>query len=348
LKKFKSISGEQWKEMKFRDRLSHRRYAVSSFGRVASFVKALEEDGKFLSTKAPKFRLQKVNILFKDGKRGFPVHKLVAEHFLPKPSKDHTYVLHLDKDLHNNKIDNLKWATFDEATRHFSGKDISKPQKIKFGAKEEVKVLRIPGLKKKYAITNTGRLISFSRTIEDGSELSLNIHPQGYRIWRFRVNGESTHYLIHRLVAENFIKKPSKLHDYVIHLDHSKTNNNIKNLKWVTYEEQRAHSAQSEASKANALRLSQWSRITGKGKKLTEANVRKIKEKLQASGKVNMKKIADDFGITPMQLYRIKNGENWDWVKVEGKAKAAKAAKPAKAAKAAPKKAAAKKAAKKK
>ena len=34
--------------MKFRDRLSHRRYAVSSFGRVASFVKALEEDGKFL------------------------------------------------------------------------------------------------------------------------------------------------------------------------------------------------------------------------------------------------------------------------------------------------------------
>lgn len=371
MKKFNAQKGEKWAELKFKNRLSHRRYAVSTQGRVASFVKSLEEDGKFLSVKAPKFRLQKVNILFKEGKKGFPVHKLVAETFMPKPSKDHTYVLHLDKDLHNNNVSNLKWATFDEATRHFSGKDISKVQKIKFGANEEYKVVKIPGLKKKYAITNTGRLISYSKNIEDGSELSLNIHPQGYRIWRFRVNGESTHYLIHRLVAEYFIKKPSKLHDYVIHSDHSKTNNNIKNLKWVTYEEQRAHSAQSEASKANALRLSQWSRITGKGKKLTEVKVRKIKDLLDsAKGKPNMKEIAKQFDITPMQLYRIKNGENWSWVAGEGAkakpakaakaekvAKPAKAAKPVKAAKAvkavkaakpAPKKAAAKKAAKKK
>ena len=362
MKKFKSQSGEKWAELKFRNRLSHRRYAVSTHGRVASFVKELEEDGKFLSVKAPKFRLQKVNILFKDGKKGFPVHKLVAETFLSKPSKDHTYVLHLDKDLHNNNVSNLKWATFDEATRHFSGKDVSKAQKIKFAASEEHKVVKIPGLKKKYAITNTGRLISFSKNIEDGSELSLNIHPQGYRIWRFRVNGESTHFLVHRLVAEYFIKKPSKLHDYVIHLDHSKTNNSVKNLKWVTYEEQRAHSAQSEASKANAKRLSQWSRITGKGKKLTEAKVKKIKEMLQSGkGKPNMKAIAEKFDITPMQLYRIRNGENWSWVEADG-AKAAKAPakaaakapakaapKPAaKAAKATPKKAAAKKAAKKK
>ena len=167
---------------------------------------------------------------------------------------------------------------------------------------------------------------------------------------------------MHRLVAEYFIKKPSKLHDYVIHLDHSKTNNSVKNLKWVTYEEQRAHSAQSEASKANAKRLSQWSRITGKGKKLTEAKVKKIKEMLQSGkGKPNMKAIAEKFDITPMQLYRIRNGENWSWVEADG-AKAAKAPakaaakapakaapKPAaKAAKATPKKAAAKKAAKKK
>jgi NUMOD4 motif/HNH endonuclease len=356
LKKFSAQPGEKWVEMKLRNRLSLRRYAVSSHGRVASFKTSLEENGKFLSVYAPPFRLQKVNILFNDGKKGFPVHKLVANHFIEKPSKEHTYVLHVDKNLHNNHVSNLKWATFDEATRHFSGKAIASGQKIKFGAKEEYKIVKIPGLKKKYAITNTGRLISFAKNIEDGTELSLNIHPQGYRIWRFRVNGESTHFLVHRLVAEYFLKKPSKEHDYVIHVDHSKTNNSIKNLKWVTYDEQRLHSAQSDASKANAVRLSQWSRITGKGKKLTEAKVRQIKKILDdPKQKVKMKEVAEKFEITPMQLYRIKNGDNWGWVKSD-KAKAEAPAKEAKVAvakksaakKAAPKKATAKKAAPKK
>lgn len=347
MKKFKALPGEEWVDLKLKERLGRRKYAVSSFGRVASYVKGLEEDGKFLSLYAPSFRLQKVNILFKDGKRGFPVHKLVAESFLKPPSKDHYYVLHLDKNLHNNKVSNLRYATIDEATRHFSGKDITMSQKIKFAPGEEYKVVKIPGLKKKYAITNTGRLISYSKNIEDGTELSLNIHPQGYRIWRFRVNGESTHYLVHRLVAEYFLKKPSKKHDYVVHIDHSKTNNHVNNLKWVTYEEQRAHSAKSEASKANALRLSQWSRITGKGKKLTEAKVRTIKKLLEdPKRKVKMKQLAEQFDITPMQLYRIKSGENWGWVKADKSKESSMPTTLAKAlAAATPKKAAAKKAA---
>ena len=341
MKKFKSLPGEEWVDLKLKERLGRRKYAVSSFGRVASYVKGLEEDGKFLSLYAPSFRLQKVNILFKDGKRGFPVHKLVAECFLTPPTKDHYYVLHLDKDLHNNKVSNLRYATIDEATRHFSGKDITMSQKIKFAAGEEYKPVKITGLKKKYAITNTGRLISYSKKIEDGSELSLNIHPQGYRIWRFRVNGESTHYLIHRLVAEYFLKKPGKNYDYVVHIDHSKTNNNVKNLKWVTYEEQRAHSAQSDASKANAIRLSQWSRITGKGKKLTEAKVRAIKKQLEdPKKKVKMKQLADQFEITPMQLYRIKSGENWGWVKADKSKEGPMPTALVKAVAAAPKKAA--------
>jgi hypothetical protein len=319
-RKFKAEPGEKWQEVKFRNRLSHRRYAVSTHGRVASFVKGLEEDGKLLSLKAPKFRLQKINILFTDGKRGFPVHKLVAETFLDKPSKEHTYVLHIDKNLHNNNVKNLRWATFDEATRHFSGKDISKSGGVRLADGEEYKPLKIPGLKKKYAVTSHGRLLSFSKHMENGTELALNIHPQGYRIWRFRVNGKSTHYLLHRLVAEYFCKKPSKLHDYVIHLDHSKTNNHKDNLKWVTYEEQRAHSAQSEASKANAKRLSEWSRITGKGKKLTVAKVKKLKEILaNPKRRIKMKDLAAKFDITPMQLYRIKNGDNWGWVKPDKK-----------------------------
>lgn len=39
------------------------------------------------------------------------IHKLVAEAFIPKPSKEHTYVTHLDWDFKNNKTNNLKWIT---------------------------------------------------------------------------------------------------------------------------------------------------------------------------------------------------------------------------------------------
>lgn len=252
MKKFKSQPGEKWAELQFRQRLGRRKYAVSSYGNVASFVRSLDEDGKFLSLKAPKFRLQKVNILFKDGKRGFPVHKLVADCFLQKPTPEHLYVLHIDKNLHNNKASNLKFATFDEATRHFSGKDILKMQKVQLASGEEYKLVKIPGLRKKYAITNLGRLIAFSKKIEDGSELSLNMHPQGYRIWRFRVGGGSTHYLIHRLVAEYFLPKPGKGKDYVVHKDHVKTNNKATNLMWMTYEEQRAHNVTSDGKKGKS------------------------------------------------------------------------------------------------
>jgi hypothetical protein len=143
------------------------------------------------------------------------------------------------------------------------------------------------------------------------------------------------------LVAEYFLKKPGKNYDYVVHIDHSKTNNNVKNLKWVTYEEQRAHSAQSDASKANAIRLSQWSRITGKGKKLTEAKVRAIKKQLEdPKKKVKMKQLADQFEITPMQLYRIKSGENWGWVKADKSKEGPMPTALVKAVAAAPKKAA--------
>jgi hypothetical protein len=227
-------------------------------------------------------------------------------------------VVHLDRNLHNNHYKNLKFVTYDEATQHFSGKDLSKAKKVKIHAGEEYKIVKMPGMKKKYAVTSFGRLISFSKNIEDGSELSLNIHPQGYKIWRFRLNGESTHYLIHRLVAEYFIKPPSKEHLYVIHKDHSKTNNQVKNLAWVTYEQQRAHSSQSEASLRNAKRLAERSRVTGKGMKLTEAKVRLIKKLLNdPDRKTRLKMIAKQFKITTMQLYRIRTGENWGWVKAD-------------------------------
>lgn len=58
-----------------------------------------------------------------------------------------------------------------------------------------------------------------------------------------------------------------------------------------------------------------------------------------------MKQLADQFEITPMQLYRIKSGENWGWVKADKSKEGPMPTALAKAVAATPKKAAAKKAA---
>jgi hypothetical protein len=89
----------------------------------------------------------------------------------------------------------------------------------------------------------------------------------------------------------------------VIHLNYVKDDNYYKNLKWVTHEDKFKHTARNP----NRKRIG--------NQKLTEAQVLRIKKKL-VNGKSTLKVIADQFGITDMQVHRIKTGENWGHVKV--------------------------------
>jgi Mor family transcriptional regulator len=45
------------------------------------------------------------------------IHKLVAEAFLPRPSKDHVYVSHKDENYDNNMLSNLYWKTASESSK---------------------------------------------------------------------------------------------------------------------------------------------------------------------------------------------------------------------------------------
>jgi DNA-directed RNA polymerase specialized sigma subunit len=52
------------------------------------------------------------------------------------------------------------------------------------------------------------------------------------------------------------------------------------------------------------------------GHKLTDVMVKKIKQMMDDKKRTKtMKNIAAHFGISEMQLYRIKSGENWSHVK---------------------------------
>jgi hypothetical protein len=191
---------------------------------------------------------------------------------------------------------------------------------IRLFALEKFKEIQLEGsLRFRYAISNYGRLISFTNEFTDGRLLKGNI-TEGFRVFRykFKENGKMLykHKMLARLVAENFLPKPSEEHNYVIHLDHNLANDYVGNLKWATREEMLAHQQKSPRVIEAKEKLIARNKDS-KGHKLSITQVMLIKKELaNPNRKTRMKMLAKRFGISEMQLYRIKSGENWSHIKI--------------------------------
>ncbi|NQX84996.1 MAG: HNH endonuclease [Flavobacteriaceae bacterium] len=119
--------------------------------------------------------------------------------------------------------------------------------------------------------------------------------------WYLRKDGKKRTYYVHRAVANLFLDNQEDKR-FVIHEDHDLENNYYKNLKWVNQKELTQHQM------SNPIR--QEKRVTHS--KLTEGKVRLLKRKINdPNRRTRLKMIAKQFGISEMQLYRIKSGENW-------------------------------------
>ncbi len=122
------------------------------------------------------------------------------------------------------------------------------------------------------------------------------------------------HFLVHRLVAAYFLRKPKPEQTVVGHLDFDKLNNQATNLKWMTPEENQIHQSKSP----NVISEKKWRKHTRKprtvGLKLTSTQVMHIKRQLERKRPV--KQIVKQFSISEMQVWRIKSGENWSHVKI--------------------------------
>jgi hypothetical protein len=183
-------------------------------------------------------------------------------------------------------------------------------EKPKFYPTEKVEILPIRRTPKghKYAVTNYGRVIRFSKEPGDGVFIKHYITiPYNYASVYIQNNGKRTNALIHRLVANCFLPKPEKDQVFVIHKDRNNSNNIPSNLKWVTKSEHLKH----------AMEGDNWKNSYTKKRmvyKLTEDRVRLIRKKIKER-KTRMKMIAKQFGVSEMQIYRIQSGENWGWVK---------------------------------
>ena len=186
-----------------------------------------------------------------------------------------------------------------------------------YSDKELWKQIPLPkgSTRKNYAASTHGRLASFETNINDKLVLKTHDH-EGYPVASVRVSEKTKALFPHQLIGALFLKKPSSKHKFVIHLDYDKKNNHISNLKWATPKELTEHSKKSPIV-LKAIKYRIYSGNTAK--KLDEKKVTQLKKELwNPKRKMTMKQLAAKYDIAEMNLYRIKVGEMWFHVHVEG------------------------------
>ena len=111
---------EEWKDIKGYIGI----YQISNLGNVKSIDRVVLRNNKYPIELKGKILYQgernnyKVVQLSKDNKRkGLQVHRLVAEAFIPNLDNK-SCVNHKDGNKHNNCVDNLEWATYQENHIH--------------------------------------------------------------------------------------------------------------------------------------------------------------------------------------------------------------------------------------
>lgn len=172
------------------------------------------------------------------------------------------------------------------------------------------KPLQFPGWKQlryRYAVSSKGRIASFKKAISEGKQLDGSL-TTGYRTLNLHRPGNKGTLYIHREMAKLFLKKASPKHSYVIHLNHNKLDNNIKNLRWSTADQMIKHQQKSPAK--IAYKKIQANRTIGL--KLNADQVKKIKQILKDPHRtITIRRLAKKYKVSEMTIYRIKSGENW-------------------------------------
>lgn len=106
--------------------------------------------------------------------------------------------------------------------------------------------LNLSGL---YQVSNLGRIKGIEREVRRNGNiyhwkeriLTPQIEKNGYIRFILSKNGKMERVLIHRVVAETFIKNPENK-PQVNHKNGNKKDNTVKNLEWVTAQENTLHS----------------------------------------------------------------------------------------------------------
>ena len=163
-------------------------------------------------------------------------------------------------------------------------------------------------MRNNYAMSSHGRAASYKEDVLADGKLLEGSLTSGYKTLNLHIEGNNGTLYFHREVAKLFNKKTSPKEKFVIHINHNKTDNHIKNLKWATQKEAIAHQQKSPDKVAYKKVQNERTR----GLKLKATQVKAIKAILNnPRRKLTHQQIADKYDVSPMTIYRIKSGESW-------------------------------------
>lgn len=180
------------------------------------------------------------------------------------------------------------------------------------------KMACIPGYIGLYSITSTGRVFSHSKT--GGRFLKLFKTKNGYISVGLSKNKKRKTFLVHRLVGISFLPNPSCLPE-INHKDGNKSNNLLTNLEWVSSSQNQKHAFNmglqkiSEKHRRSASITCRMNGLRNKGKaniknrKLSDAQVAKIRQKLQDG--FSSRIIANEFSVNKTTILNIKNNKTY-------------------------------------
>lgn len=206
----------------------------------------INQEGKIYSNKTKKeltgtvyntgYRF--VRLTTEDGKKGYAVHRLVAQTFIPNP-KNLPIVNHKDGNKLNNNVNNLEWVTQSENRYHAIKTQISN---LAYGKRNKQNIIEDGVFWKRYLDTNY--LVSKEgRVYNTKTKILLKATPRtsGYIVYTLRINNKNITKQAHILVLQTWRPNDNK-NMIVNHIDGNPANNNLENLEWVTKRENALHS----------------------------------------------------------------------------------------------------------
>lgn len=120
----------------------------------------------------------------------------------------------------------------------------------------------LPEVKDLYVINENGSIYSETKK---GYMNLRNKKGTEYKLVNLMLNnGKKKTFRVHRLVAMAFIPKTSINSEDVNHKDGNKSNNNVRNLEWVTKSENQIHAYQNGLNQARKGAKSNFSKLSKK------------------------------------------------------------------------------------
>ena len=177
----KKIKAEIWTQLLFSGHKKLRKkYAVSSNGRLASYIENVNKDGNLLNGSVTS-GYRTLNLHLEKGNGTIYLHREIAKIFCKKPSSKHKFVLHINHIREDNNSKNLVWATMAEISIHQQNSPLKLAYKVKQANKltgQKLNVTKVKIIKR--AINNPARKLTYKLLAEKFgvSEMTL------YRIKR--------------------------------------------------------------------------------------------------------------------------------------------------------------------